>query len=54
MTAVPFVFIHAFLQTKTIEMINGLEMACVKCLNAITERHAPRTGHLSLAQAAQG
>ena len=42
MTAVPFVFIHAFLQTKTIELITGLEMASTKFLNAITERTATR------------
>ncbi len=55
LTAVPFVFIHAFLQTKTIELINSLEMAGVKFLNAITERQPTRgQGRLSLAQAAQG
>ena len=59
MTAVPFVFIHAFLQTKTIELITGLEMVSTKFLNAVTERHSPR-GRLGLvapgqtAQAAQG
>jgi biopolymer transport protein ExbB len=31
-------FIHAFLQTKTTELIDSLEMASVKFLNAITER----------------
>jgi len=55
MTAVPLVFIHAFLQTKTIELITGLEMASTKFLNAITERHASRPqGRLGLVQAAQG
>jgi len=55
LTAVPFVFIHAFLQTRTIELINSLEMAAVKFLNAITERQPTRAqSHLSLAQAAQG
>jgi biopolymer transport protein ExbB/TolQ len=38
MTAVPILFIHAFLQTKTTEIIDSLEMASVKFLNAITER----------------
>jgi biopolymer transport protein ExbB len=38
MTAVPLLFIHAFLQTKTTELIDSLEMASVKFLNAITER----------------
>jgi biopolymer transport protein ExbB len=56
MTAVPLVFIHAFLQTKTIELISGLEVASTKFLNAITERHATRPpGRLGLVpQAAQG
>jgi biopolymer transport protein ExbB len=55
MTAVPLVFVHAFLQTKTIELITGLEMASTKFLNAITERHAARpAGRLGLVQAAQG
>jgi biopolymer transport protein ExbB len=40
MTAVPLLFIHAFLQTKTTELIDSLEMASVKFLNAITERQA--------------
>src|ERR1700736_3366201 len=40
MTAVPILFIHAFLQTKTTELIDSLEMASVKFLNAITERPA--------------
>jgi len=38
MTAVPLLFIHAWLQTKTTEVIDSLEMASVKFLNAITER----------------
>src|SRR6185312_4368585 len=42
MTAVPLLFIHAFLQTKTTELIDSLEMASVKFLNAITERQAPQ------------
>src|SRR5580658_9727535 len=41
MTAVPLLFIHAFLQTKTTEIIDSLEMASVKFLNAITERQQP-------------
>jgi biopolymer transport protein ExbB len=53
MTAVPFVFIHAFLQTKTIELITGLEMASTKFLNAITERSAVRgQAKLGLVQSA--
>jgi biopolymer transport protein ExbB len=38
MAAVPLLFIHAWLQTKTTELIDSLEMASVKFLNAITER----------------
>src|ERR1700742_1534959 len=38
MTAVPLLFVHAFLQTKTTELIDSLEMASVQFLNAITER----------------
>jgi len=41
MTAVPLLFVHAFLQTKTTELIDSLEMASVKFLNAITERQTP-------------
>ncbi|HUN75853.1 MAG TPA: MotA/TolQ/ExbB proton channel family protein [Steroidobacteraceae bacterium] len=41
MTAVPLLFIHAWLQTKTTELIDSLEMASVKFLNAITERQTP-------------
>jgi biopolymer transport protein ExbB len=54
MTAVPIVFVHAFLQTKTTELINSLEMASIRFLNAITERQSIRgQGRLELAQAAQ-
>jgi biopolymer transport protein ExbB/TolQ len=38
MTAVPLLVIHAFLQTKTTEVVDSLEMASVKFLNSITER----------------
>jgi biopolymer transport protein ExbB/TolQ len=41
MTAVPLLLIHAVIQTKTTEMIDSLEMASVKFLNAITERQTP-------------
>ncbi len=43
MTAVPIVFAHAFLQTKTGEVIASLEMAFVKFLNVLTERQAAQT-----------
>src|SRR5262245_1841142 len=52
MTAVPIVFIHALLQTKTTELINSLETASVKFLNAITDRQPTRgQARLELAQA---
>ena len=41
MTAVPLLLVHAVLQTKTTELIDSLEMASVKFLNAITERQTP-------------
>jgi len=44
MTAVPILFIHAWLQTKTTELIDSLEMVSVKFLNAVTERRAESAG----------
>jgi len=44
MTAVPILFIHAWLQTKTTELIDSLEMVSVKFLNAVTERRAESGG----------
>ena len=41
LTAVPLLFIHAVLQTKTTELIDSLEMASVKFLNTIIERQQP-------------
>src|SRR5258708_8675105 len=41
MTAVPLLFVHAFLQTKTTQLIDSLELAPVKFLNAITEPQPP-------------
>ncbi|MGH8200635.1 MAG: MotA/TolQ/ExbB proton channel family protein [Steroidobacteraceae bacterium] len=41
MTAVPLLLIHAVIQTKTTELIDSLEMASVKFLNAIVERKMP-------------
>jgi biopolymer transport protein ExbB len=43
MTAVPIVLAHAFLQTKTSELIASLEMAFVKFLNVLTERQTLQT-----------
>jgi biopolymer transport protein ExbB len=54
MTAVPIVFAHAFLQTKTSEVVAGLEMAFVKFLNVLTERQAAQAqSRRALVQAAQ-
>jgi len=33
MSAIPLLLLHAFLQNKTTDIIDGLEMASVKCLN---------------------
>ncbi len=41
MVAIPLLLIHTVLQTKTTEIVDSLEMASVKFLNAITERSAP-------------
>ena len=38
MVAVPMLFVHAFLQTKSSQMIDGLETAAIKFLNALTTR----------------
>lgn len=35
MSAIPLIFLHAFLQNKTTDIIDGLEMASVKCLNML-------------------
>jgi hypothetical protein len=43
MVAVPTVLAHAFLQTKTSELIASLEMAFVKFLNVLTERQTLQT-----------
>jgi biopolymer transport protein ExbB/TolQ len=38
--AIPLLLVHTWLQTKTTEIVDSLEMASVKFLNAITERAA--------------
>jgi len=54
MTAVPIVFAHAFLQTKTSEVIASLEMAFVKFLNVLTDRQVAQTqSRRALLQSAQ-
>ena len=42
MTAVPLLFVHALLQTKTTELIDSLETAAVKFMNALANRQAAR------------
>ena len=49
MVAIPLLFVHAVLQTKTTEIIDGLEMVSVKFLNAVDDQRraeaaAPRSG----------
>jgi biopolymer transport protein ExbB len=52
MTAIPILFVHALLQTKTTELINSLETAAVKYLNALSDRSPTRAqSRLALAQA---
>ena len=51
MTAVPILFVHALQQTKTTELIDGLETASVKFLNALATRAAAKVSHLGLAKA---
>src|SRR5687767_15671207 len=38
MVAVPLLFVHAFLQTKSSQLVDGLETAAIKFLNALTKR----------------
>ena len=53
MTAVPILFAHAFLQTKTSEMIDSLETASVKFLNVLANR-ARTPAKIELARVANG
>src|SRR5262249_31054848 len=49
MVAIPLVLVHSLLQTKTTEIVDGLEMVWVKFLTAISERatyaRPPRAAH---------
>ena len=36
--AIPLLLMHTVLQTKTVELVDSLEMASVKFLNIVTER----------------
>ncbi len=40
MAAIPLLLIYTVLQTKTTELVDSLEMASVKFLNILTERHS--------------
>jgi len=53
MTAVPLLFVHALLQTKTTELIDSIETASVKFMNALANRQAARVqqSHLQIAKA---
>jgi biopolymer transport protein ExbB len=42
MVAVPILFLHAFLQTKTQQLVDGLETAAIKFLNVLTTRQSLR------------
>jgi len=44
MAAIPLLLIHALLQTKTNALVDSLEMASVKFLNAVTERQLKSAG----------
>jgi biopolymer transport protein ExbB len=39
--AIPLLLLHSVIQSKTTELVDSLEMASVKFLNAITERQTP-------------
>jgi len=43
MAAIPLLMLHTFLQTKTNEIVDSIEMAGVKFLNIITERKQGQT-----------
>ena len=44
MVAIPLLLVHALLQTKTNQLVDSLEMASVKFLNAVTERQLKTSG----------
>jgi len=55
MLAVPLLFIHAFLQTKTSELISSLETGAVKFLTIVADRQSAKAqARLELSQAAPG
>ena len=44
MCAIPLLLVHALLQSKTAQIVDSLEMASVKFLNAVTERQLKPAG----------
>jgi biopolymer transport protein ExbB len=55
MVAVPILFLHAFLQTKTSELITSIETAAVKFLTVMADRQSARTlSRVELARVANG
>lgn len=44
MAAIPLLLLHSYLQTKTSEIVDSIEMAGVKFLNTITEKKAGQNG----------
>jgi biopolymer transport protein ExbB/TolQ len=50
--AIPLLLVHTLLMSKTTEIIDSLEMASVKFLNAITERAAPEAKPAATGKAA--
>jgi biopolymer transport protein ExbB len=52
-TAVPFLVLHALLQSKTAQLIENLEAVSIKFLTVLTTRQSTRA-HLELARVANG
>ena len=53
MVAIPLLLMHALLQTKTNQLVDSLEMASVKFLNAVTERQL-KTRSVSMIRSRRG
>ena len=55
MVAVPVLFVHSFLQSKTSQLISSLETGAVKFLTIVADRQSAKAqARLDAAQAAQG
>jgi biopolymer transport protein ExbB len=55
MVAVPLLFVHSFLQSKTSQLISSLETGAVKFLTIVADRQSAKAqARLDAAQAAQG